>query len=147
MAKKNLYDAAVYEEILKRMAKLTPESQAHWGTMDVARMLAHAAEVQDVYNGKPLKAPAWMVLTRPLAKWLILAEKPFSANSPTLDQFRMVDPEDFGTQRSRLIDSLRTMHALGPRELQHKIMGRLTAEEVGWVTYKHLDHHLRQFGV
>ena len=39
------------------------------------------------------------------------------------------------------------MHALGPRELQHKIMGRLTAEEVGWVTYKHLDHHLRQFGV
>ena len=147
MYPKNLYDEATYVDILERLGKLTPASQPVWGKMDVGQMLAHCAEVQDVYNGKPLDAPFWMVLTRPLIKPLLLQEKPMPKNAMTIDQFRMVDPEDFDRQQERLVNSLRTMHALGPRELQHKIMGRMTPAEVGWITWKHLDHHLRQFGV
>jgi len=147
MAKKNLYDNAVYTEVLERLSQLTPDTQPNWGSMDVAQMLAHCAEVQDVYNGKPLKVPFWMTLTRPLARALLLSEKPFKANLQTIDQFKMVEPEDFDTQRDRLIDSLRTMHAFGRRSLQHKIMGEMSEAEVGWLTYKHLDHHFRQFGV
>ncbi len=147
MAKKNLYDADVYEEILERLAALTPDTQATWGKMDVAQMLAHCAEVQDVYNGKPLQVPFWMVVFRPLARPLLLSEKPFKKNYQTIDQFKMVEPENFDQQRDRLTNSLRTMHALGRRELQHKLMGRMTEAEVGWITYKHLDHHFRQFGV
>lgn len=147
MAKKNLYDDAVYEEVLERLSKLTPDTQPTWGTMDVAQMLAHCAEVQDVYNGKPLKVPFRMPFVRPLARTLLLSEKPFKKNYQTIDQFKMVDQEDFSTQRDRLIDSLRTMQAFGRRELQHKIMGRMSEDEVGWITYKHLDHHFRQFGV
>lgn len=147
MEKRNLYDTDVLEEVLTRMSRLTTESQPTWGSMDVAQMLAHCSEVQDVYNGKPLDAPFWMVLARPIARPMLLSEKPFPKNFQTIDQFRIVDPEDFETQRERLINALRTMHAMGRRDLQHKLMGRMTEGEVGWVTYKHLDHHFRQFGV
>jgi inhibitor of KinA sporulation pathway (predicted exonuclease) len=147
MAKKNLYDADVYEEMLTRMSILTPGTQAVWGSMDVAQMLAHCSEVQDVYNGKPLDVPFWMLLARPIVRPMLLSEKPFPKNLQTIDQFQVADPEEFDTQRERLINALRTMHAFGRRDLNHKLMGRMTEAEVGWVTYRHLDHHFRQFGV
>lgn len=147
MYPKNLYDQATYVDILERLNKLTPASQPVWGKMDVGQMLAHCAEGQDVYNGKPLKAPFVMKLMRPLIRPMLLSHKDFKQNAPTLDQFRMEDPEDFAQQRERLVNSLRTMHALGRRAFKHPMLGMMTSDEVGWITWKHLDHHLRQFGV
>lgn len=147
MAKKNLYDPAVLEEVLERMSKISADTKPEWGQMDAAQMLAHCAEGQDVYNGKPLKIPFWMRLLRPVMRPMLLAEKEFTRNAPTIDQFRITDPEDFDRQRERLINSLRTMHALGKRTMKHPLLGQLSSEDIGWITYKHLDHHLRQFGV
>lgn len=147
MHPQNLFDNATYVAILERMSALTPASKPEWGKMEVGQMLAHCAEVQDVYNGKPLRAPLWMKLLRPMLRPMLLADREFSRNSPTLDQFRIVDPEDFARQRERLVNSLRTMQALGRRPLKHPMLGMMTSDEVGWMTWKHLDHHLRQFGV
>lgn len=147
MYRQNLFDEATYVAILERLNKLTPASRPEWGKMDVGQMLAHCAEAQDVYNGKPLKAPIWMKLFRPMLRPMLLADKDFSRNAPTLDQFRMEDSEDFAEQRERLVNSLRTMHALGRRPMKHPTLGMLTSDDVGWITWKHLDHHLRQFGV
>ena len=147
MSKKNLYDPAVLDDILQRLEKLTPDSSPEWGKMDVAQMLAHCAEAQDVYNGKPLRTPFLFRILGPLMRPMLLAEKPFARNAPTLDQFRMVDPEDFHEQYDRLVNSLKTMHALGKRSMKHPMLGKLGPEEIGWITYKHMDHHLRQFGV
>lgn len=147
MYPQNLFDEATYVAILERLNKLTPASQPEWGKMDVGQMLAHCAEAQDVYNGKPLKAPIWMKLFRPMLRPMLLADKDFSRNAPTLDQFRMEEPEDFAQQRERLVNSLRTMHALRRHSLKHPLLGMMTSDEVGWITWKHLDHHLRQFGV
>ncbi|MDA0378854.1 MAG: DUF1569 domain-containing protein [Bacteroidetes bacterium] len=147
MYRQNLFDEATYVAILERLNKLTPSSRPGWGKMAVGQMLAHCAEVQDVYNGKPLRAPVWMKLFRPMLRPMLLADKDFSRNAPTLDQFRMEDPEDFAAQRERLVNSLRTMHALGRRPMNHPMLGMLTSDDVGWIAWKHLDHHLRQFGV
>lgn len=147
MYPKNLFDESTYVDILERLNKLTPASQPEWGKMDVGQMLAHCAEAQDVYNGKPLKAPFMMKLFRPLLRPMLLSHNNFKHNAPTLDQFRMEDPEDFAEQRERLVNSLRTMHALGRRPFKHSLLGMMTSDDVGWITWKHLDHHLRQFGV
>lgn len=147
MEKKNLYETAVLEEILERMSGISADTKPEWGKMDAAQMFAHCAEAQDVYNGKPLKVPFWMRLMRPVARGMLLNTKPFARNAPTIDQFKVVDPEDFDQQRDRMIDSLRTMHALGPRTMNHPVLGHMSSEDIGWITYKHMDHHLRQFGV
>jgi hypothetical protein len=147
MYPKNLFDEATYVDILERLNRLTPASRPLWGKMDVAQMLAHCAEVQDVYNGKPLKAPLWMRLMGPFLRPMILATGEHRKNLPTLDQFRAGEPEDFHAQRERLVNALRTMHALQRKQLKHPMLGLLKAEDIGWVTWRHLDHHLEQFGV
>ena len=145
---KDLYEDAVFEEILERIALLTPESQPEWGEMSVAQMLAHVAEVQDVNNGKPLKGtPFFIKWMGGLIKKKVVDTKPYPKSVRTHPQYIMSEPEDFEIQRERLVNSLRAMRAVGRKEFKHPIFGMMTPLEKGWATYKHLDHHLQQFGV
>ena len=148
METKDLYDQEVFNEILERLENLGPDSQAIWGKMTVSQMLAHCAEVQDVNNGKALKGTPFIIkLVGPLFKNKLIEKKPYPKNMRTHPQYIMDSPEDFLKQRDRLIDSIRTMHALGRNDFKHPIFGKLTAAEKGWALYKHHDHHLKQFGV
>ncbi|MBT4053226.1 MAG: DUF1569 domain-containing protein [Bacteroidetes Order II. Incertae sedis bacterium] len=148
MERKDLFDEATFDEIVARIQQLTAASTPEWGQMSVAQMLAHAAEVQDVMNGKPLKGTPFLFrLIGPLIKRLVVDKKTYKRNLRTHPQYEMTDSEDFETQKDRLIDSIRSYRALGKSELKHPIFGRLSAEERGWAAYKHLNHHLSQFGV
>lgn len=143
-----MYDLATYNSMIERINRLTPSSQAEWGKMNVGQMLAHCAEVQDVSNGKPLKGTPWFIkLFGGLVKKMVINDKPYPKNLRTHPQYLMTDPEDFETQKSRLLLSLKTMHALGKTTSRHPIFGVMTPEEKGWGMFKHLDHHLSQFGV
>ena len=77
---------------------------------------------------------------------MVLADKPYPKNSPTHPQYVKSGPEEFAAQKARLLAGLEAMRAAGPRERRHPIFGTLTAEQSGWATWKHLDHHLTQFG-
>ena len=44
MEVKNLFESAVYSEIIERINRLTPESSRQWGKMTVSQMLAHCKE-------------------------------------------------------------------------------------------------------
>jgi hypothetical protein len=59
------------------------------------------------------------------------------------------DPRDFATEKARLLAALRRLREAGPDAAArhaHGFLGRMTGEEWGLVQWKHLDHHLRQFG-
>ena len=143
-----MYDDAVFEEVLKRLSRLTPDSQPEWGEMMVAQMLAHCAEIADVSSGKPLNGTPFIIkLIGGLIKKKVVSDEPYKRNIRTHPQYVMSKPEDFESQRNRFIDSLRTMRALGTVPSKHPIFGMMTADEKGWTMYKHTDHHLTQFGV
>lgn len=147
MERKNIFDDDTFEEIVVRIEKLTPETRPRWGSMDIAQMLAHCAEIQDVSNGKTLKGtPLIVKMMGPMIKKMVLSEKPYPKNSRTHPQYLMVEPEDFSLQRDRLVNSLRAMRGLGRVDSRHPLFGKMTADEKGWAMYKHLDHHLSQFG-
>ena len=148
MEKKDLYDDEVFDRVVARISQLTPDTTPEWGKMTVGQMLAHVAEVQDVWNGKPLKGtPLYIRILGPLVKNKVLDLQPYARSIRTHPQYLMTDPEDFHTQRARLLDSLRAFHALGRQSFKHPIFGTLTTDERGWAAYKHLNHHLEQFGV
>lgn len=148
MERKDLYDEATFEDICSRIGSLTGDTKPEWGSMTVAQMLAHCAEVQDVANGKDLKGTPFMVkLMGGMIKKMVTSDKPYPKNSRTHPQYVMRDPEDFDRQKDRLLHSLRFMHALGRKESRHPLFGKWTAEDKSWAMYKHLDHHLTQFGV
>jgi len=151
MERKNFYDDGTYQALRERIAQLTPDRAPEWGKMTAAQTCAHCAEVAEVANGKALLGTPWYVrLLGPLVKKLVTGDKPYPRGTRTHPQYLIHSDLDFEEQKDRLLEAMKAMHLAGAAqaaEARHPIFGAMTAEEHGWVTYKHLDHHLAQFGV
>jgi len=151
MVQKNFYDDDTYEGLLSRIAQLTPDAVPDWGTMNAPQMCAHCAEVAEVAGGKALVGTPWYIrLMGGLIKKMVLSEKPYPRGAKTHPQFEIGTGADFEEQRARLLEVLNGLHSAGrthAAETRHPLFGLMTADEHGWLTYKHLDHHLTQFGV
>lgn len=149
-ARTPLHDPAAFEDCLQRLGRLTPESRPLWGEMSVGQMLAHCAEVQEVLNGKPLEGTPWFLeLSGPILKRIILARRPYPRNAATHPQYLVTDGREFDLEMRRLREALQGYRDRAPadRGIDHAIFGAMSADETGWAAYKHLDHHLAQFGV
>jgi Protein of unknown function (DUF1569) len=76
--------------------------------------------------------------------------EPMRRNSPTVPGLAVSDDRELGTERARLYGLIDRFVAAGPKGCTshpHSFFGRLTPDEWSAWMYKHLDHHLRQFGV
>lgn len=150
MDKRDFYDDTTRAELLDRIAKLTPETQPVWGTMNPAQMCAHCSEVLEVADGKPLVGTPWFIqLFGRLIKRMVLSEKSYPRGSRTHPQYEIPDSAQFEQERDRLVRVINKLHAAGgshAAETKHPLFGAMTAGEAGWSSYKHLDHHLTQFG-
>ena len=152
MSWKNLFDQKECQETIDRINKLTPETQALWGKMDVAQMMAHCNVAYEIpYTDKHPKPNAFAkVMVRLFAKNMVIGDKPYKKNTPTSPIFRMTEKKDFEVEKKRLIDHLNKTQQLGAshfNELENPAFGNLTDEQWNILFSKHLDHHLRQFGV
>ncbi len=149
MNRKLLYDDDVYAECLQRIDALTQETQPQWGVMSVGQMLSHCAEIQEVSNGKPLEGtPFFVKLLGGLIRKMVVGDKPYPKSTRTHPQYLQTSEKDFATEKQRLLDALEAFRAAehGPAT-RHALFGELSRDEKGWASYKHLDHHLTQFGV
>ena len=149
MNRKLLYDDDVYRECLARIEALTPETQPHWGTMSVGQMVSHCAEIQEVANGKPLEGTPWYVkLLGGFIRKMVVSDKPYPKGTRTHPQYLQTADKDFETEKARLLAALEAFRAAehGPAT-RHALFGEMSHDEKGWASYKHLDHHLTQFGV
>ena len=147
---KNLFDAAAVEEIRERMAQLEPDSERQWGTMQPAQALAHLSAQFEMIAGMnfPPRSMAGRVFGR-LAKSVVLNDEPLRRNMPTDKDLVVCDDRDLNAERQRLhkmIDGF-ACNPAGCTRHPHSFFGRLTPDEWARLMYKHLDHHLRQFGV
>lgn len=150
-SKISLYSPEVYRKCLARIAKLTPESKPKWGKMSVAQMLAHCAEIQDVSNGKLLENTRFIArLFKGMIRKMVLSNKPYPKSMKTHPQYEQTSSRDFHAEKQHLLKALEgfvnaDMEKVA--EVEHTFLGKMTLEEKGWANYKHLDHHLIQFGV
>ncbi len=145
---KNLYDPAVKQEIIDRINKLTPASQRVWGKMDVAQMLAHCQMPLGVATGKhKLKKNFFLSIIGSMIKSKLYNDKPFKRSLPTDKSFIMSDPKDFEKEKKELINMINDFSEKSMSGEQHPFFGKLTNEQWSKGTWKHLDHHLNQFGV
>jgi len=77
-------------------------------------------------------------------------DEPLRRNSPTVQGLVVSDDRNLERERERLYGMIDRFAAAGPRGCTthpHRFFGRLMPEEWATLMYKHLDHHLRQFGV
>jgi transposase InsO family protein len=147
---KNLFESSTVVELKERMNTLRPDSERVWGKMNAAQMLAHCSVGLEgaVRDRRPPRIFIGRLLG-PIAKPDFLNEKPMKHNSPTDKSFVVKDDRDFMTERERLLGLIDRFAAGGPggcTQHPHSFFGPLTPEEWARGMYKHLDHHLRQFG-
>jgi hypothetical protein len=148
---KNLFDPVRAAEVQERLGRLEATSPRLWGTMTPAQMLAHCAVGFDTASGA-LRPPRVLIgrllggIIKPLA---LKDDEPMKKNSPTAPVFLIQGDRDFATERSRLqrsIDHFAAAGAAGCTDHPHAFFGRLTGDQWAILMYKHMDHHLRQFG-
>ena len=148
---KNIYEAATLQELTQRIDTLKPDSQRQWGKMDVAQMLAHCcAPIEVALGDKTVKTTLMGKLIGPLIKGVITNEKPFKQSSPTDPSFIIKDPRNFEQEKGKLKGLLTRLTNGGPQGMEnkrHPFFGKMTPQEWSNSHYKHMDHHLRQFGV
>ena len=150
---KNLFDATVASQVKTRLRKLEPQSERRWGKMTTAQMLAHCSVSMQWAVGEvaPEKGALPARLMGRLVKPMVFRnEDPLRKNSPTAKSLVVADERELGKERDRLsalIDKFAAGGAAGCTRNPHSFFGNMTPDEWAILTYKHLDHHLRQFGV
>jgi hypothetical protein len=148
MEVKNLFDPAVKQDIINRINKLTPDSKALWGKMNVGQMLAHCQMPIGVADGThKLKRTLFGKLVGPMVKSMLYNDKPFKRSLPTDKSFLMTDPKDFEKEKQKLLAMVSNFTEASIVNEKHTFFGKLTKEQWSKGTWKHLDHHLQQFGV
>lgn len=152
MALPDIFSKTETEKIIERINRLQPQTTANWGKMNVAQMLAHCnVSYEMVFDKHHAKPNAFMkFVLKMLVKSKVVSEIPYKKNGQTAPQFVISDSRDFSKEQKRLIDYLIKTQELGGNYFDGKeshSFGVLNKTEWSNMFYKHLDHHLNQFGV
>ena len=147
----SLFTQSDVSQILERIEKLTSDSQRQWGKMNVAQMLAHCNKSLETAMGQNFIKRLFIGrIISPFMKPRVLGEKPFGKNSPTDKTYIFKDDLKFEEEKLTTIASIKKFFDGGPPQCTthpHPFFGKFTPEEWAIFQWKHLDHHLRQFGV
>lgn len=149
---KSVFNQSDVAEIISRIHQLTPETKAVWGKMSVSQMLAHCNITYEMVYDNIHPAPNAFVklLLKLFVKNKVVTEKPYRQNGPTAPAFIIKDDKDFNTEKNRLIQYITKTLELGEAYFDNKeshSFGKLSVTEWNHMLYKHLNHHLIQFGV
>jgi hypothetical protein len=148
---KNLFDPARATELRERIERLRPDSPRVWGKMTAPQAMAHCAVALEWAVGDTV-APRMMigrVIGGVVKRLAVRDDDPMKRNAPTAPDLRIVDERELATEQARLTRLIDRFSAGGPAGCTthpHAFFGRMTPAEWAVLMYKHVDHHLRQFG-
>ncbi len=148
----NLFDPAKANEIKDRLGRLKPDTQPQWGRMNVAQAVEHCSLGMEwaVADTEPPRMFLSSILGRVIKPFVLGNDEPMRRNSPTVTTLLVAGEPDLDRSRERLCTLIDRFVAAGPEgctRSPHSFFGRLTPDQWAILTYKHIDHHLRQFGV
>ncbi|UOB16364.1 DUF1569 domain-containing protein [Abyssalbus ytuae] len=146
---RSLFDEDSNKNILDRLNNLNENSTPLWGKMTVGQMLWHCQFPLKIAieNKKPVKKPN--LLAKLFFKKAMYNDKPWRKNLPTAPALKATEPKSFENEFKILKQLISEFRSLKNRKEwnAHPMFGYFSSEQWGKVQYKHLDHHLRQFGV
>ena len=147
-----IFDPNDARAIQARIARLAPGTPALWGRMSAPQMVCHLTDSCKVALGDTPTTLKPGILSNPIARWLIISVLPMPrAKAPTSREFLVTSPADWEADLRTLKEHLERVEAKG-RDSQsqwnpHPSFGAMHPAQYGKLLYKHMDHHLRQFGV
>ena len=149
---KNIFNSADATQIIERINQIKSGSQPLWGKMNAGRMLAHCnVSFEMVYETNHEKPNFFMkLILKFLVKNAVVSDKPYPKNDGTAPAMVIKEDKNFEVEKIRLTNYIIKTQELGETHFDGKEsqnFGVLSKTEWNNLFVKHLDHHLRQFGV
>ena len=141
-----LLDSADRAALLERLRRLQPSTRPQWGTFTAPRLVCHLADALRIGLGDRTAQRVDTLVSRTLVKWLVV----YSPLRPPPGKIQTA-PEMLATEPTSWAEDLATLEQLvarsaTPAAAVHPFFGPLTPDGWGRLGWKHMDHHLRQFG-
>ena len=151
MALPNIFTKPVSDAVIERINKLTTNTPAKWGKMSVSQMLAHCNVTYEMVfeNIHPKPNIVVKFLLKMFVKNSVVNEMPFKQNGQTAPAFIIKESKNFENEKQRLIAYISKAQQLGENHFDNTkshSFGVLSKKQWNNMFYKHLDHHLTQFG-
>lgn len=153
MVKKSLHNPLYFEEIGHRISLLAKNTPSRWGKMNSSQMLKHCDLVLKVVLRK-VELPDINIVFRAIGAATKMEMQIFNngipRNMPTFRKLIVNFECDFDESKTNLLNTLEDFRTASEnKELpdHHKLFGKMTEKDWGFLEYKHLDHHLKQFNV
>lgn len=146
---KSLFNDSVRQDILTRFDKLTDSSPRKWGNFTPAKLLAHCIDTFEVTFAEREVVVRKGFLNTPLGRWLIIDSPiPWPKGSPTDPEYLKGDPHEFAADKARVRGYIERFakgsnQKFGPSPG----LGYLTPDQWSRLHFRHMNHHLRQFGL
>ena len=145
---KSLWESDARQEISERIDLLTPESPALWGRMNARQMISHLVDALRMSTGELVIEERKLPIRFTPLKQLIIFGPPFAKNLPTAPGLIARQPDDWDAECAelRLMMDKFAAQKPGTKLPRHPAFGQLSRRAWGVLGYKHIDHHLKQFG-
>ena len=150
---KSIFHPSDLQELRRRLAAMSPESTRRWGRMNAQQAVCHLNDwFKGVLGDRPIpgKAPGPVIkLLRFLAFNTPIPWPRGFPTAPMQDQEKGgTAPAEFAADRTEL-DALMVRFAEqgGVGLLPHNRWGTMSRGMWGRYGYRHVNHHLRQFGL
>ena len=149
---KNIFELEITSELINRVNQLTPTTLNLWGKMNASQMLAHCNVTYEMVYSNNYSKPNFIkkMLLKTFVKKAVVGDTPYQKNGRTAPQFIISNERDFEKEKTLLVEYLIKTQNLGEIHFNRKTshsFGRLSTKEWSNLFYKHIDHHLNQFGV
>ena len=145
---KTVLDKSTREELINRIKTLNENCTARWGKMTVYQMTKHCSLWEDMAQGRKQYPRVFIgrIFGKVALKSILKDDSPLRRNTPSIPELKVSGEGNIEAQKSEWIAKIEHYAQVSNLQLIHPFFGKMTTEQIGLMDYKHIDHHLRQFG-
>ena len=149
---KTIFNQQESEGLVERIDILSKENSAQWGKMNAYQMIKHCIESENMYLGnvKLKRLFIGKLFGKMALKGMVNDDRPLGHGKPTHPTFKITGNgkvEELKEEWIELIKQYNVRSEDNFRDFEHPFFGKMTKQQLGVSVFKHIDHHLRQFGV
>ncbi|MEP6713427.1 MAG: DUF1569 domain-containing protein [Ferruginibacter sp.] len=143
---RSIFEDKTRAELINRITSLNENSPAQWGKMNVSQMMKHCTKWDEMALGKKKYKQSFIGrLFGRMALKDMMKDEPMKKNMPTVPSFKIRENTDITEEKNKWIRLLDEYRHFSNDGFIHPFFGAMTKENTGYMVYKHIDHHLKQF--
>jgi hypothetical protein len=144
---KTIFDKSTRDELIRRIYMLNENSRPQWGKMNAYQAIKHCRLWEEMAQGKTKYKRVFIgrLFGKMALKRILKDENPLARNAPSISALIIKENGNLLTERAKWIERVEEYAHFSNTIFEHPFFGGISKEQTGYIAYKHIDHHLRQF--